>query len=128
MVVGGIPWLMSQQDREGIVYNHDVDQAGLGLKLRAAPPKRGDYDRDLRGHRDDLGKKWEFVLAQPRPIPVALLEPRVYKPYEPRMVPVPMPKGSVARMEAKKQALVRVFFDDDCLCVCVSVCVCTVVQ
>ena len=122
MVVGGIPWLMSQHDREGIVYNHDVDQAGLGLKLRPVPPKQPHWERDLRGHRDDLGKKWEFMLAQPRPVPEALVQPRVYKPYEPRVVPVPMPKGTVARQEAKKQALVCVrcggcWLDRVCLCI-----------
>ncbi len=106
MVVGSVPWLMSQHEREGIVYNHDVDQAGLGLKLRPAGGKGASVDKDLRGHRDDLGKKWEFMLALPRPVPQVLLEPRVYKPYEPRVVPVPMPKGTVARMEAKKAALV----------------------
>lgn len=107
MIVGSVPWLMSQHEREGIVYNNDVDAPGLGLSLRPAPPKRSDWLKDLRGHRDDFGKKWEFMLALPRPTPMALLQPRVYKPYEPRTVPVPMPKGTVARLEAKKAALVR---------------------
>jgi hypothetical protein len=114
MVVGSVPWLMSQHDREGIVYNTSLDGEGLGLKIRPHPIKRAKWQEDLRGHRDDLGKRWEFMLALPKPEPVVLLEPRVYKPYEPRFVPVPMPKGAAARLEAKKAALVGVPREASC--------------
>ncbi len=105
--MGSVPWLLSQHDREGIVYNSGADGPGLGLSIRPHPLKRKAWQEDLRGHKDDLGKRWEFMIALPKPEPVALLEPRVYKPYEPRFVPVPMPKGAAARLEAKRAALVR---------------------
>ena len=49
MVVGSVPWLMSQHDREGIVYNNTMDGAGSGLKLRPHPPKKKNWEADLRG-------------------------------------------------------------------------------
>jgi hypothetical protein len=107
MVVGSVPWLMSQHEREGIVYNAELEHPGMGLNIRPRPPKRKNWEEDLRGHRDSHGKKWQFILALPRPTPEVLFEPRVYKPYDPRHVPVPMPKGAAARQEAKRAALVR---------------------
>jgi hypothetical protein len=74
----------------GAEKEFDVDTA-------ARPEDLVGPSHESLGHADHPGMKWKLLVTLPAPDPATLQRPLVYYPYEPRHVPVPVPKGSALK-------------------------------